>query len=185
MVVSFRRLGLWSAKRSARFWVKEDVQRLDPSRLDLDNIRAGNDGSAARRSCLPSQPSKSVMTDGNSNWGKHDLGRQASDQCFDCAAYRVSACKYAVRLVQFGVGCVEFLKCGTPTANVPFAKDPSYIGSHQRVEIDGLFQVGLPGCAGVGASAFCDGARRPVLLGGKIAVPNSIVLAFNFETRCC
>ena len=65
------------------------------------------------------------MTDGNSYGCKYELGRQPSDKCVHCTAYRVSACKYAVRLVQFGVSCVEFLKCGAPTANVPLAEDTS------------------------------------------------------------
>jgi hypothetical protein len=65
------------------------------------------------------------MTDGNSNWGKHELGRQTSDQCVHCPTYRVSARKFVVGLVQFGVSCVELLECGTPTAAIPLAEDTS------------------------------------------------------------
>jgi hypothetical protein len=63
------------------------------------------------------------MTDGNSIWGKHDLGRQASDERVHGAAYRVSARKYVVRLVQFGVSCVELLECGAATAAISLAED--------------------------------------------------------------
>jgi len=65
------------------------------------------------------------MTDGNSNCGKHELGRQPSDKCVYCTAYRISAREYLVRLVQFGVSSVELLECGAPTAAIPLAEDTS------------------------------------------------------------
>src|SRR5580704_15512858 len=93
MVVSFRRRGFCGAKRSARLRVEEHVQRLDPSGLDLDDIRAGDDGGAARSSGPPSQPSKSVMTDGNSNRAEHNLGRETNHQGLHRTAYRVATGK--------------------------------------------------------------------------------------------
>jgi hypothetical protein len=63
------------------------------------------------------------MTDGNSIWGKHELGRQPSEECVHRAAYRVSTCKHVVRLIQSGVRCIKLLKRSAATVAISLAKD--------------------------------------------------------------
>src|SRR5260221_8533746 len=115
--------GVGARKRSARFGIEKDVQRLDPARLDLGDVRAGDGGRTARRTCSPTQPSKAVMTDGNSIRGKRELRRHASEERVHGTADRVSARKHVVGLKQFGISRIKFLECSAAAAAIPLTED--------------------------------------------------------------
>src|SRR5712664_110667 len=126
---------------SARGRINENVEKLDPSALDMSDIHTRNGRGAVGRTCLPEETTGAVVARGVSDRSKDESGRQHAVQAVN--RFRDSLASGRGR---FGVaeGCVlrvEFVQRCEAAIRISLVENTRDVGLHQPVEYGRVHRV--------------------------------------------